>query len=143
MQRKTPAIEGLSHMTFIVADLDRMEEVLVAVLGARRIYDSGDDTFSLSKERFFLIGEGEGALWIAIMEGEPLPSRSYNHIAFKIAEADYDDCLVRIKQLGLELRESRPRVEGEGRSIYFYNHDNHLFELHTGTLAERLRRYTG
>jgi fosfomycin resistance protein FosX len=143
MQRKAPAIEGLSHVTFIVADLDRMEEVLVVVLGARRVYDSGEDTFSLSKERFFLIGEGEGALWIAIMEGEPLPSRSYNHIAFKIAEADYDDCLDRINKLGLELRESRPRVEGEGRSIYFHDHDNHLFELHTGTLAERLRRYTG
>ena len=143
MQRKTPAIEGLSHMNFIVADLDRMEEVLVAVLGARRVYDSGEDTFSLSKERIFLIGEGEGALWIAIMEGEPLPSRSYNHIAFKIAEADYDDCLDRINKLGLELRESRPRVEGEGRSIYFHDHDNHLFELHTGTLAERLRRYNG
>jgi fosfomycin resistance protein FosX len=143
MQSETPAIEGLSHMTFIVADLDRMEEVLVAVLGARRVYDSGDDTFSLSKERFFLIGEGGDALWIAIMEGEPLPSRSYNHIAFKISEADYDHCLDRINKLGLELRESRPRVAGEGRSIYFHDHDNHLFELHTGTLAERLRRYTG
>jgi fosfomycin resistance protein FosX len=130
-------------MTFIVADLDRMEEILVTVLGARRVYDSGEDTFSLSKERFFLIGEGEGALWIAIMEGEPLPSRSYNHIAFKISETDYDDCLDRINKLGLALRESRPRVEGEGRSIYFHDHDNHLFELHTGTLAERLRRYTG
>jgi len=30
---------------------------------------------------------------------------------------------------------------GEGRSIYFYDHDNHLFELHTGNLEERLARY--
>jgi hypothetical protein len=33
-----------------------------------------------------------------------------------------------------------PRVEGEGRSLHFYD-DNHLFELHTGTLEERLERY--
>jgi hypothetical protein len=26
-------------------------------------------------------------------------------------------------------------------SLYFYDDDNHLFELHTGTLAERLERY--
>jgi hypothetical protein len=72
------------------------------------------------------------------MEGEPLPARSYNHVAFKIAETGYEQCLARIRSLGLEVREGRPRVEGEGRSIYFYDHDNHLFELHTGTLEQRL-----
>jgi hypothetical protein len=39
------------------------------------------------------------------------------------------------------VREGRSRVAGEGRSIYFHDHDNHLFELHTGTLGERLQRY--
>ena len=132
-------VRGLSHMTFIVRDLDRMETVLTEVIGARKVYDSGDETFSVSRERFFLAGDED--LWIAIMEGEPLPARSYNHIAFKIDEADYEALLARIRALGLELEESRPRVGGEGRSIYFYDDDNHMFELHTGTLAERLERY--
>jgi fosfomycin resistance protein FosX len=131
------AIEGLSHITFVVRDLDRMEGILTTVLGARRVRDSGSATFSLSRERFYPVGE----LWIAVMEGEPLPVRSYNHVAFKIADAGYDDCLARIRSLGLEQREGRSRVEGEGRSIYFYDHDDHLFELHTGTLEERLARY--
>jgi fosfomycin resistance protein FosX len=130
-------ISGLSHLTFIVRDLDRMEALLTSVLGARKVYDSGDMTFSLSKERFFVVG----GLWLAIMEGDPQPSRTYNHIAFKIEDADYDELLNRIRSLGLEVRQSRPRIEGEGRSIYFYDHDDHLFELHTGTLDERLRRY--
>lgn len=130
-------ITGLSHMTFIVSDLDAMEEILTKVLGAKRIYDSGTDTFSLSAERFFDVA----GLWIATMQGEPLPSRTYNHIAFKIDEAAYDGCLEAIQALGLDVRESRPRVAGEGRSIYFHDHDNHLFELHTGTLSERLARY--
>ena len=47
----------------------------------------------------------------------------------------------RIEALGLDLLPPRPRVEGEGRSLYFYGPDNHLFELHTGTLEERLARY--
>lgn len=130
-------IQGLSHMTFIVRDLDSMEALLTTVLDARKVYDSGDETFSLSKERFFVAG----GLWIATIEGEPLPSRTYNHVAFKIEEANYDDHLARVRSLGLEVRESRSRVEGEGRSIYFYDHDNHMFELHTGTLDERLQRY--
>ena len=130
-------IRGLSHMTFIVADLDRMEEILTRVLGARKVYDSGEDTFSLSRERFFDLA----GLWIATMEGEPLPSRTYNHVAFKIDESDYEAYLDRIASLGLEIREGRSRVEGEGHSIYFYDHDHHLFELHTGTLEARLKRY--
>lgn len=130
-------IEGVSHLTFIVADLDRMEEVLTTVLDARKVYDSGERTFSHSPERFYTVA----GQWIAVMQGEPLPTRTYNHVAFKIDESDYETCLARIRALGLDLREGRSRVEGEGRSIYFHDHDNHLFELHTGTLAERLQRY--
>lgn len=128
---------GLSHMTFIVQDLDAMEEILTKVLGAKRIYDSGAATYSLSRERFFDVA----GLWVATMEGEALPTRSYNHIAFQIDDADYDTCLKAIHVLNLDVRESRPRVEGEGRSIYFHDYDNHLFELHTGTLVQRLERY--
>jgi len=130
-------IEGLSHMTFIVRDLTRMSDILTGVVDAREVYDSGAAQFSLSREKFFLVGD----IWIAVMEGEPLPQRSYNHIAFKIDEADFDRYVERVRKLGLDMRPPRPRVEGEGRSIYFYDDDNHMFELHTGTLAERLARY--
>ncbi|MFC6488786.1 FosX/FosE/FosI family fosfomycin resistance hydrolase [Nitratireductor sp. GCM10026969] len=134
-------VQGLSHITFIVRDLDRMQEILTTVFDARKVYDSGSESFSLSKERFFLIGKGEEPIWVAAMEGEPLPTRTYNHVAFKIADQQYEDHLQRIRGLGLEVREGRSRVSGEGQSIYFYDDDNHMFELHTGTLDERLKRY--
>src|SRR5262245_27934694 len=75
-------VEGLSHVTFIVRNLDRMEEILGTVFDATKVYDSGDQTFSLSKERFFLIGKANQPIWVAIMEGEQLPTRTYNHVAF-------------------------------------------------------------
>ncbi|MDZ5698615.1 FosX/FosE/FosI family fosfomycin resistance hydrolase [Chelativorans sp. M5D2P16] len=134
-------VQGLSHITFIVRDLDRMQEILTRVFDARKVYDSGSESFSLSKERFFLIGKGEEPIWVVAMEGEPLPTRTYNHVAFKIADHQYEDYLQRIRGLGLEVREGRSRVSGEGQSIYFYDDDNHMFELHTGTLDERLKRY--
>ena len=130
-------IKGLSHITFIVRDLDRMTEILVDVLGGQVTYDSGDETFSRSRERFFDLG----GVWIAAMEGKPLPSRTYNHVAFQIDEADFDGYVEKIEASGLDFEPPRPRVEGEGRSLYFYDRDNHLFELHTGTLTERLVRY--
>ena len=130
-------VEGLSHITLITRDLARMSAIVEEALGGREIYSSGEATFSLSREKFFDVG----GLWIAVMGGESLPTRTYNHIAFKIPASAIDEYRTRIEALGLEIRESRPRVEGEGRSLYFYDDDNHLFELHTGTLEERLERY--
>lgn len=138
----TILVQGLSHMTFIVRDLDRMQVILERIFDARMIYDSDAETFSLSRERFFLIGEGAEPVWVATMEGDPLPSRTYNHVAFKISNQEYDEYLQRVYSLGLEIREGRSRVPGEGQSIYFYGDDNHMFELHTGTLDERLKRYS-
>ena len=129
-------IETISHITLIVKDPFRTGRLLQEVLGAQEVYDSRGKNFSLSYEKFYVIG----GIWFAVMEGEP-PERSYGHIAFKVPESELDEYAVRIGQLGLETRIGRDRVEGEGRSLYFYDYDNHLFELHTGTLEERLRRY--
>ena len=131
-------ISGLSHITFIVKDLDRSALFFEKIFDAKEVYSSGDKNFSLSKEKFFLIN----GLWICIMKGEPFAERSYNHIAFQIHESEYNDYISRIRDIGAEIRPERPRVDGEGRSIYFYDFDNHLFELHTGTLDERLARYS-
>jgi len=88
-----------------------MEEILSVVFNARKIYDSGVDTFSLSKERFFLVGDDADPIWIATMEGDPLPMKTYNHVAFKISESDYELYLGRVRTMGLELVVGRSRVE--------------------------------
>jgi len=132
-------MEGLSHITFVCRDLERMATLLVHGLGASEIYDSGEEHFSLSREKFFLLG----GVWIAVMEGEPPADRSYQHIAFTIAAADLPRYRLSLEALGVEIRLPRPRVEGEGESLYFYDFDNHLFELHTGTLEQRLAKYSG
>ena len=53
-------IQGLSHLTFVVRDLDRMEEILTTIVGARKVYDSGAGSHSLSRERFFVAGGAAG-----------------------------------------------------------------------------------
>jgi len=130
-------IQGISHITFIVRDLEKMTKFLTSIFDAEEVYSSGEQTFSISKEKFFLIN----GLWVAIMEGEPLPEKTYNHVAFKITEDDFELYAQRVRSLGVELKSGRSRVKGEGRSLYFYDYDNHLFELHTGTLNQRLQRY--
>ena len=130
-------IEGISHVTFIVRDLELATKFFKQIFEAEEVYSSGDNTFSISKGKFFMVGEQ----WIAIMEGESLPTRTYNHIAFKISEREFEIYESRIRQVGVDFKPPRPRIEGEGRSLYFYDFDNHLFEIHTGTLSQRLSRY--
>jgi fosfomycin resistance protein FosX len=130
-------IEGVSHITFVVKDLERTTKLFKDLFAAKEVYYSGDKTHSISKERFFMIG----GQWIAMMENNDIVNRTYHHVAFKINEGDLDRYLNKIKEYSLEMKPPRPRIKGEGYSIYFYDYDNNLFELHTGTLEERLSSY--
>ncbi len=130
-------VQGVSHITFIVRDLGRMAAFLCEGLGATEVYDSIDKNFSLSREKFFLLG----SIWIVAMEGEPPAEKSYQHVAFKITTEELPEFKARLAKLGIEIKPSRTRIAGEGDSVYFYDFDNHLFELHTSTLEQRLACY--
>lgn len=120
-----------------MADLAKATLFFKEVFSAKEVYASKGNNYSLSTEKFFLINE----VWIAIMEGESLHEKTYNHIAFKVSQAELREKELIIKNLGLEIKDARPRIQGEAESLYFYDFDNHLFELHTGTLKERLASY--
>jgi fosfomycin resistance protein FosX len=130
-------IENVSHITFVVKDLEKTTALYKELFDAQEVYYSGDKTHSLSRERFFIIG----GQWIAVMENKEIVNRTYHHVAFKIKAEDIDYYVDKIKALHLEMKPPRPRIKGEGYSIYFYDYDNNLFELHTGTLEERLSAY--
>ena len=121
-------IIGISHITFVVMDMERTAIFLERIFGAKKVYSSPTATY-------FLIND----LWIALNQGLPLSERSCNHIAFSIQESEFDNYVERIRDVGAEIVQGRSRREGEGRSIYFYDYDNHLFELHTGALSERVK----
>lgn len=132
-------IESVSHITFVVRNLDKTTQLFKELFHAKEVYDSADNKHSLLKERFFIIGNQ----WIAVMEDANIMNRTYHHIAFKISPSDVERYLGKIKTLNLEIKPPRERVPGEGDSIYFYDYDNNLFELHTETLEKRLDLYKG
>jgi fosfomycin resistance protein FosX len=131
------SVHGLSHITFVVSDLGRTARLLCDGLGAREVYDSTGNDHSLSREKFFVLG----GIWIAAMEGAPSAERMYSHVAFAVSEVDLPAFEARLTALSVEIVPGRPRIEGEGRSVYFRDFDGHLFELHAGALAERLQTY--
>jgi len=62
-------IETISHITLIVRDVQKMGHFLRTIFDAEEVYDSSKKNFSLSYEKFFIVG----GTWIAVMEGDPLP----------------------------------------------------------------------
>lgn len=130
---------SLNHITFIVGDVERTASLLRYIFDAEEVYDSRGKNYSVSYEKFFTIGN----TWFAVMEGDPRPGHSYDHVAFGVPDSEFDEYVSRVKRMGLEIKPGRERVTGEGRSIYFYDYDNHLFELHAGTLEDRLAGYAG
>ncbi len=129
-------IQSLSHITFIVKDLDKTAKLFCYCLGAKEIYDSKNKNYSVSREKFFLLG----GIWLVAMEGE-VSDTSYRHIAFTVEEPIMSKIESKLKESGAKIIPSRPRVEGEGKSLYFRDFDNNLFELHSGSLEERLNKY--
>lgn len=129
-------ITGLSHLTFVVRDLERSARLWAEGLGAEQVYDSGDHFHSRSPEKFFLLG----GMWIALMQGEP-GTRSYRHVAFEVPTDELPAFQSRLRALGAEVQVPRPRIEGEGVSLYFHDYDDNLLELHSGSMQQRLAAY--
>ena len=60
-------ISALSHVTLIVSNLELSAQLWREGLGATEVYDSSNNNFSVSQEKFFLLGD----VWVALMQGEP------------------------------------------------------------------------
>ena len=95
-------IGGLSHLTFIVSDLARSTRLWLEGLGATEVYHSGADTYSLSAEKFFVLG----GVWVATMQGEA-GERWYRHVAFQADAAEIPGYDQKLRASGVEIRPAR------------------------------------
>ncbi|TDQ37391.1 metallothiol transferase FosB [Aureibacillus halotolerans] len=84
-----------------------------------------------------------GGEWIALNENtsrQPV-QQSYTHLAFSISEDDVEVWKQHLTAYGVSILKGRERAEEDRKSLYFYDPDGHLLELHTGTRADRLAYY--
>ena len=92
-------IQGISHITFIVKNLEKTTNFFTQIFKAKEVYSSGDKTYSISKDKFFLINN----IWIAIMEDSSLTEKTCNHITFRVSQKDFPIYVERVKKLGVEI----------------------------------------
>jgi len=121
-------ITGINHVTFSVADLARSLAFYRDVLGMQPVARWPRGAYLLA-----------GDLWVALLvdehaRGEPRPE--YSHVAFSIAQADFDSFATRVRTAGATIFKEN---QSEGDSLYFLDPDGHKLELHASDLGARLR----
>ncbi|MDA1475795.1 metallothiol transferase FosB [Bacillus sp. CLL-3-40] len=123
-------ITGINHLLFSVSDLETSVRFYEKVFEAKWLVKS-------KKTAYFDLN----GIWLALNEEKNLQRTqihdSYTHLAFSMAQIDLPDWEVKLKALGVKVLKGR---KGHG-SIYFSDPDGHKFELHTGSVFDRLAYY--
>jgi catechol 2,3-dioxygenase-like lactoylglutathione lyase family enzyme len=133
------SVRGINHITIVVRDMARTVRLFVDALDAVEVYRSAEKEYSKYPEVFLRLGDA----WLVVMQDPDVQRlQSYDHVALSVDADRIDEIRERLRNAGAGVVPSRPRIAAEGASIYFYDFDNHLFELHAGDLGERLRRYS-
>jgi len=121
-------LNGINHITIAVNDLEESFTFYTELLGMtpHAKWNSGA-YLSLNKT------------WFCLSLGRAKPAQDYCHLAFDIADSDFETTKCKILKSGIEQWKQN---KSEGKSLYFLDPNGHKFELHVGNLQSRLECLT-
>ena len=124
-----PGVSGLNHITLAVADVERSISFYRDVLGCVVRACWADGAYLEA-----------GATWLCLSRDDDVrssPHPDYSHIAFSVAEEDYDALSERLTADCIIWKNDA----SEGPSTYFLDPDGHKLEIHLGSFEQRLSHY--
>jgi catechol 2,3-dioxygenase-like lactoylglutathione lyase family enzyme len=123
-------VQGFSHVTINVKDLDRSLRFYVGVLNMQLVHRGRKDAYL-----------EWGSAWICLQErpdmADQCPQIGVDHVAFLIDEQHFWEAVRQLKANHVPIVRE-PTRRGRGFSVNFLDPDGTQLELHTSTLAERM-----
>lgn len=128
-------VQGFSHVTINVSDLQRALDFYTGVLQMRLVHRGRRDAYL-----------EWGSAWICLQERSEYGALNgrqlgVDHVAFYIDEQDFDAAVERLRAHQVRIVRG-PVRRGVGWSVNFLDPDGTQLELHTSTLAERMTVWT-
>jgi fosfomycin resistance protein FosX len=118
---------SIGHIALVVSNPARTAALFQQLFDAgkvSRIDEEGHD------ETFVQLG----GIWFALVQGDVERPRTGDHVAFQVAKSVMDATAKKLDAMGMKYIMARA-----DSALYFFDYDNHVFELDTSDLAAELR----
>jgi len=124
-------LDSISHIALIVRDPPRTAALFTQLfevdVRVRKDEQDHDETFIKL-----------GGVWFVLVQGDVDRPRSGDHIAFRVSKEVLERTKAKLTAGNREFV-----LIPSGTRLYFFDYDNHVFELDTGELEEELREQLG
>jgi len=119
-------LEALSHIALVVKDPPRTAALFRDLFDAR-VIERKDEEGHL--ETFVRLG----GVWLVLVGAPVERPRTGDHIAFRATPALLEATAARLEAMGREFIRAR-----SDSALYFFDYDDHVFELDTGDIEQEL-----
>jgi len=120
-------LQSISHVALVVSDPARTAALFQDLFDARMVQRQDDEGHL---ETFVSLG---GA-WIVLVGAPVRRARTGDHIAFQATPDIIEATVAKLEKMGREFVRAR-----SNRALYFFDYDDHVFELNTENLDEEIR----
>ncbi len=118
--------KSISHVAITVRDPARTARLFQDLFGAR-VLERKDDEGHL--ETFIRLG----GTWLVLVAANVERARTGDHIAFHATPDNIEATVVKLQAMGREFIRARGNT-----ALYFFDYDDHVFELDTEDLEKEL-----
>jgi hypothetical protein len=119
-------LDAIGHIALVVQNPARtavlFKELFASKIISRTDSDGHDETFVQL-----------GRTWFVLVKADVQRSRTGDHVAFSVSKGTLLACAEKLKQMGQEFLLARSDT-----ALYFFDYDNHVFELDTTDLEKDL-----